>query len=48
MYAETYLMVLMPLANSAKIEGVLLFVERFQESGNALAHSYVNTVNIEC
>ena len=38
----------MPLANPPKIESVFLFVERFQESGNALAHSYVNTVDIEC
>ena len=47
-YAEIYLVDFMPLANPAKIEGVFLFVERFQESGNALAHSQVSAVNIDC
>ena len=46
-YAEIYLMEFMPLANPPKIESVFLFVERFQEGGNALAQFYVNTVNFE-
>ena len=38
----------MPLANPTKIESVFLFVERFQESGNALADSEVSEVNFRC
>ena len=44
-YAEIYLMEFMPLANPAKIESVFLFVERFQESGNVLAHFRVSVAN---
>ena len=44
-YAEIYLIGFMPLPNPPKVESVFLFVERFQESSNALSHSEVSAVN---